>query len=85
MKNQINNVIVDNGTSKHIVQWNYSPNEIRNVANRALTFVPNDVIQEINSKGMTVLIKTDPDYGNYISKTIIGADNELLFRFNNIE
>ena len=85
MKNQIEKVIVDNGISKHEVQWNYSTNEIRNVANRALTFVPLDVIHEINSKGMTVLIKTEPDYGNIISKTIIGADNELLFRFNNIE
>ncbi|MBA4746231.1 MAG: hypothetical protein H2058_13325 [Muricauda sp.] len=84
MMNQINNVIVDNGILEHIIQWNYSPSQIRNFANRALAFVPADVVHEINSKKMTVLIKTESDYGNVISKTIIGANNELLFKFNNI-
>lgn len=85
MSNQIDNVVVDNGVLKHTIQWNYSPSQITNVANRALTFVPLDVIHEINSKKLTVLIKTESDYGNVISKTIIGANNDLLFQFNNID
>ena len=81
---QIENVIVDNGILKHTIQWMYSPKEIVTLANRALTFVSQDIVSEINSKNLTVLITTKSDYSDYITKTILDADNELLFRFNNI-
>lgn len=79
---QVQNVIVDNGISQHKVQYNYSPQEIRNCSIRALFNIKSDVINEINEKGLTVLIVCDLTYNKIISKTIIGASNELLFKFN---
>lgn len=81
---QIENVIVDNGFLKHKIQWVYSPKNIKNIAISALFLVKQDVVNEINSKNLTVLITTKSDYSDYITKTILDADNELLFRFNNI-
>ena len=81
----IENVIVDNGIEKHKVQYVYSPSSIVTCANRALFFVSQDVKKEINDKKLTVLIFTDSLYEDIKSKTIIGADNDLLFRFNGIK
>jgi len=81
---KVENVIVDNGFTKHKVQYVHSPIEILNLVTRALTFVGDDVKKDINTKQLTVLIKTDSNYNIPKSKTIIDADNELLFRFNGV-
>ncbi len=86
MKNEfINNVIVDNGILEHKVQYIHSPVKILNAVTRALFLVNKDLFKEINDKNLTLLIKTGADYENIKSKTIIGADKELLFRFFGID
>ena len=77
----VENVIVDNGIEQHKIQYVYSPPYILNCVTRVLLDVPNEVKKEINDKNLTVFIKTESDYVNIKSTTIINADNELLFKF----
>lgn len=77
----VENVIVDNGIEQHKVQYVYSPNNILSCVTRALFNVREEVKNEINDKELTIYIKTDSDYIEIISKSVINADNDLLFRF----
>jgi len=77
----VENVIVDNGLQQHKIQYVYSPSNILNCVTRALFNVSEEIKKEINNKNLTVYIKTDSDYLEIESRTIINADNDLLFRF----
>lgn len=77
----VENVIVDNGLQQHKIQYVYSPYNILNCVTRALFNVREEIKKEINDKNLTVYIKTDSDYIEIESKTIINAENDLIFKF----
>ena len=82
-KKVIHSVIVYNGLFEHKVHYIHSPENILNCVTRALFFVKHEIIEEINDKKLTVLIRSELDYNNVISKTVLNASDDLILRFNN--
>lgn len=82
MENLIHRVVVNNSIFEHKVHYIHSPENILNCVTRALIFIPNDIRKEINEKKLTVVIITEPNYNEIKSKTILNADSDLIYRFN---
>lgn len=78
----INDVVVDNGILKHQVQYVYSPNNIKVVVNNIVFRLGKDLINEINSKNIQLLIKTNSDYTLIEYSELITDDYYLKHRFN---
>lgn len=78
----INDVVVDNGILKHQVQYVYSPNNIKVVVNNVVVRLGKELINEINSKNIQLLIKTNSDYTLIEYYELITDDYDLKHRFN---
>tara|TARA_R110001606_G_scaffold227810_2_gene375898 strand:- start:1117 stop:1380 length:264 start_codon:yes stop_codon:yes gene_type:complete len=78
----INDVVVDNGILKHQVQYVYSPNNIKVVVNNIVFRLGKELINEINSKNIQLLIKTNSDYTLIEYSELITDDYDLKHRFN---
>ncbi|PKQ46410.1 hypothetical protein [Confluentibacter flavum] len=79
---KINNVEIDNGYSKHQLQYVQSPKEIISAAYTVTHRLEEDIVKEINEKGIKLLIKTNSDYSMVEYSELITDDYDLKHRFN---